>query len=134
MKTLLAAATLAACSFAQAQTPRQVADAYIAEATRQTPGYQPSAQRGGAFFTRKFALSEKLPSCASCHTDDPRLPGRHAVTGKTIKPLAPAADSERFTDPAKTEKWFGRNCKEVVGRECSAGEKADFVLFAMEVR
>ena len=29
--------------------------------------------------------------CASCHTADPRLPGRHVVTGKPIKPLAPAA-------------------------------------------
>ena len=38
----------------------------------------------------------------------------------------------RFTDPAKTEKWFRRNCTEVLGRECSAAEKADFIQFLAE--
>ncbi len=64
-------------------------------------------------------------SCSSCHTDRPVVPGRHANTGKTISPLAPAANPARFTDAAKTEKWFRRNCNDVVGRECTAAEKAD---------
>ncbi|HJV92459.1 MAG TPA: DUF1924 domain-containing protein [Azonexus sp.] len=51
-----------------------------------------------------------------------------------MRPLAVAANAERFSDPAKVEKWFGRNCKEVVGRACTPGEKADFVAFASEVR
>ncbi|MCB1893515.1 MAG: DUF1924 domain-containing protein, partial [Rhodocyclaceae bacterium] len=54
------------------------------------------------------------------------------VTGKAIKPLAPRAEAARFTDAAKTEKWFRRNCSEVVGRECTAAEKADFILFLTE--
>ncbi|MBP9654300.1 MAG: DUF1924 domain-containing protein, partial [Rhodocyclaceae bacterium] len=62
--------------------------------------------------------------------ESPLQPGRHAVTGKAIKPLAPRAEAARFSDPAKVEKWFRRNCTEVVGRECSAAEKADFILFA----
>ena len=45
-----------------------------------------------------------------------------------------AANGERFADPAKVEKWFGRNCKEVVGRACTPGEKADFVAYMSEVR
>lgn len=32
------------------------------------------------------------------------------------------------------EKWFRRNCTEVVGRECSAAEKADFIVFSTEIR
>ena len=52
-------------------------------------------------------------------------PGRHAVTGKVIGTMAPAVNPERFTDPAKTEKWFRRNCNDVMGRECTAAEKAD---------
>jgi hypothetical protein len=48
--------------------------------------------------------------------------------------MASVANAERFTDPAKVEKWFRRNCKEVVGRDCTPAEKADFVLFAAESR
>ena len=48
-----------------------------------------------------------------------------AATGKPIAAMAPAFNPERFTDAAKTEKWFRRNCNDVIGRECSAAEKAD---------
>ncbi len=124
---------LAACwaATAQAESPGDMLAAYRADAARQTPGFQPSAQRGGAFFAHRFNVSEKMPACVACHTDSPSQAGRHAVTGKSIQPLAPATNAERFTDPAKVEKWFRRNCKEVVGRECLAGEKADFVAFVM---
>jgi len=122
---------LIACGFAQAETPRQIADAY---ALAQGGDFKASAARGGEFFARRFGLSEKMPACATCHTDSPMQSGRHAVTGKSIKPLAPAANAERLSDSAKVEKWFARNCKEVVGRECSPGEKADFMAFLMEAR
>lgn len=75
-----------------------------------------------------------MPACTRCHTDNPLNAGQHAVTGKAIRPLAVAANGERFSDPAKVEKWFGRNCKEVVGRACTPGEKADFVAYMSEVR
>lgn len=125
MKHSLALLSLAACSLAAAEAPRQIADRYAPEA---------SAQRGASFYSRNFGVSEKMPACTACHTDDPTRPGRHAVTGKEIKPLAPAANPERFSDPAKVEKWFRRNCKEVLGRECSPGEKADFIAFVSEGR
>jgi len=124
--TILAALGVAA---AQAATPAELLEGYRAEAARQAPGFQPSAQRGAEFFQRSFGVSAKLPSCTSCHTDNPARAGRHVVTDKAIKPLAPAANVGRFSDPAKVEKWFRRNCSEVVGRECSAAEKADFVAF-----
>lgn len=123
-----------AAPFAQAATPTELLTAYRAEAARSTPGYQPSAGLGEHLYNRRFGVSEKMPSCTSCHTSNPAGAGRHAVTDKAIKPLAPAASAERFTDPRKVEKWFRRNCTEVVGRECSAAEKADFIAFVMEVR
>jgi hypothetical protein len=125
-------ALLAACTAAGAETPRQLADGYAAEAARQTPGFKPAGQRGADFYARRFAVSDKMPACTACHTDSPAKPGQHAVTGKAIKPLAPRAEVARFTDPAKTEKWFRRNCTEVLGRECSAAEKADFIQFLAE--
>jgi len=96
----------------------------------------PSAagKRGEAFYHQQFANNDKMPACASCHTDNPLKTGRHAVTGKDIRPLAPAANPERLSDAAKVEKWFGRNCKEVVGRACTADEKADFLAYLNEVR
>jgi hypothetical protein len=60
--------------------------------------------------------------------------GRHAATGKDIAPLAPAANPMRFADAQKTEKWFRRNCKDVLGRECSAAEKADVLAWLMTLK
>ena len=132
MRKLVFLSLLAASAAAGAATPRQLMDAYAAEAARQTPGYQPSGERGATLYSRRFAVSEKMPACVACHTETPMQAGRHAVTGKAIKPLAPRAEAARFTDAAKTEKWFRRNCSEVVGRECTAAEKADFILFLTE--
>jgi len=43
--------------------------------------------------------------------------------------LAPAFNPERFVDAAKAEKWFRRNCNDVMARECSAAEKADVIAW-----
>lgn len=123
---------LIAATQAFAAAPRELAQAYAAEASRQAPGFKASPQRGAEFYAKRFAVSDKMPACTACHTDSPARPGQHAVTGKAIKPLAPRAEAARFSDPAKTEKWFRRNCTEVLGRECSAAEKADFVQFLAE--
>jgi len=84
-----------------------------------------SVARGRALYARKG----KDWSCSSCHTADPRRAGEHAVTGKAIRPLAPSANPERFTDAAKVEKWFRRNCRDVLGRECTPLEKGDFITW-----
>lgn len=125
-------ALLMVSATAGAATPQQQIDAYAAEAARQVPGFQPSARRGAEFYAKRFAVSDKMPGCTACHTDNPTQAGRHAVTGKAIKPLAPRAEAVRFSDPAKTEKWFRRNCTEVLGRECTSAEKADFIRFLTE--
>jgi len=121
-----------ACNFAQAATPAELLAQYQLDAAKAAPGFTPSAQRGGAFYANRFTANAKMPSCASCHTDNPKQAGRHVVTDKTIQPLAPTANPERFTDPAKVEKWFRRNCTEVVGRECTPAEKADFIAFLLQ--
>jgi hypothetical protein len=53
-------------------------------------------------------------------------------TGKAIAPLAPAANAERFTDAGKAEKWFRRNCNDVLGRACTASEKADVLAYLLK--
>jgi hypothetical protein len=132
LKTAIAILTaLCVTSAAQAATPAELLAGYRAQAVQLAAGFQPSFQRGAEFHARRFGVSAKLASCASCHTDNPAQAGRHVVTDKAIKPLAPSANAERFSDPAKVEKWFKRNCTEVVGRECSVAEKADFIAFVI---
>lgn len=114
---------------AHAETPRDMVAGYTQEAVRNQPGFAASAERGRTFFARKWNVTDKMPSCAACHGEWPNAEGSHVITAKPIKPLAPAANPERFSSLAKVEKWFRRNCTEVVGRECSAAEKADFVQF-----
>ena len=89
-----------------------------------------TAEAGQALWTREFpAQGERPRSCTACHTDDIRAPGRHARTGKPIDPMAPSVNAERFTDTAKIEKWFTRNCKWTLGRACTAQEKGDVLSF-----
>jgi hypothetical protein len=134
MKILASLGLLLISIAAHAETPQQIRQIYATEAAAQQAGFTPSAKRGETLYRQRFALNDKMPACTSCHTDSPLNAGQHAVTGKAIKPLAVAANTERFADPAKVEKWFGRNCKEVVGRACTPAEKADFVAYMSEVR
>ena len=34
-----------------------------------------------------------------------------------------------LTDVARVDKWFRRNCNDVLSRECSAAEKADVLAY-----
>jgi hypothetical protein len=116
----------AALPRAHAATPLELQLAYTAQA-----GSPAQAARGQAFFTQTHGHEW---SCSSCHGATPTQTGRHASTGKSIAPLAPAFNAERFTDPAKAEKWFRRNCNDVVGRECSAAEKADVLAWLLTLK
>lgn len=98
------------------------------EALQREAGSAPQPTRGQTFFTTKHGQEW---SCASCHGVRPVDEGRHAATGKLLRPLAPAFEATRFTDAAKTEKWFRRNCKDVVGRECTPAEKADVLAWLL---
>jgi hypothetical protein len=90
-----------------------------------------SAQRGERFFRDTHGGEW---SCASCHTANPLDSGRHAKTGKAILPLAPAANPARFTDAAKVDKWFRRNCNDVLGRACTSQEKGDILQYLMSLK
>jgi mono/diheme cytochrome c family protein len=115
-------------------TPVDLLGVYETQARRADPSYAgASVQRGAALYGRADPGGGSQ-TCASCHSPDPRGAGRHARTGKAIEPLAPAANSMRLTDAAKAEKWFGRNCRDVLARECTPQEKADFVRFLIHSR
>ncbi len=116
---------------AYAETPVEVLASIKAEASA-APGFQGfSAQRGESFFKTKH--NHNL-SCSTCHTDDPAAQGKHSETDKLIKPLAPAANGERFTDMKKVAKWFKRNCNDVLDRECTAQEKGDVLAYLLTVK
>jgi cytochrome c peroxidase len=86
---------------------------------------------GQQLFTSKHG---KDWSCSTCHTATPTVDGKHASTGKVIGPLAPGFNPERFTDTAKTEKWFRRNCNDVMGRECTVVEKANLLAWLLTLK
>lgn len=90
------------------------------------------AARGEQLWHKAFPDPEaagKTRSCGTCHTDNLKDRGKHATTGKVIEPLAPSVNKERLTDPKFIEKWFTRNCKWVLGRECTPQEKGDVLSF-----
>ena len=88
-----------------------------------------SAARGEALHNTRFSGGkDKTPSCATCHGEDVRRPGR-TLSGKVIKPAALSATPDRYSKVAKVEKWFRRNCKEVMGRQCTPQEKGDWLTF-----
>jgi hypothetical protein len=86
--------------------------------------------RAETMWTQTFADAKtgEKRRCSTCHHDDLRRSGKHAVTGKVIEPLAPSANPKRLTDPEHIEKWFTRNCKWTLGRECTPQEKGDFLV------
>ena len=94
-------------------------------------GQSGSASSGQAFFTQKHGTQW---TCASCHGAPPVKDGEHADTGKRIKPLAPAHNPVGFTKQAKVDKWFRRNCNDVVGRECTPTEKADVLSYLINIK
>jgi hypothetical protein len=123
---LWAALGLAWPSAVLAVTPQAQLLAWSAQA-----GRSPNVAQGERFFNAQHG---RAWSCASCHNALPTGEGKHANTNKAIAALAPAFNPQRFTDPAKSEKWFRRNCNDVLGRECTAAEKADMVAWLISLK
>jgi hypothetical protein len=116
---------------ASAATPAEIQNGLATAARASAPGFSGfSAARGRQFFG---AAHGNDWSCTSCHTANPVATGKHAKTGKDIAALAPAANPQRFTDAAKVEKWFNRNCSDVLGRVCTAQEKGDVLAYLMSL-
>jgi len=125
-RTALATALAAAAcpAFAGDTNPVALIGRYSAEA-----GKAADSTAGKAFFLETHAGGKPdTPSCKTCHTMDPTQAGRTRA-GKPIEPLAPRVNGDRFTDSAKVEKWFGRNCNSVLGRACSSSEKANIIAY-----
>lgn len=117
---------MSAPSFAADTTPREQLQRWQALAA------QPAeATRGQSFFTTE---RQHGWSCATCHGAPPNRSGEHVKTKKTIAPMAPAFNELALTKEAKVDKWFRRNCNDVVGRECTAQEKADVIAYLLSVR
>jgi len=117
---------VSAAAHAVDTTPAEQLSRWSAQA-----GAAGSAPRGQAFFNQRHGGEW---SCASCHGTPPTRQGEHASTAKPIAPLAPAFNAKAFTDAARSDKWFRRNCKDVLGRECSAAEKADVLAWLLSLQ
>lgn len=126
IRSLVLLAAVLAAHAAHASTPAELLVGYTAAS-----GTPAQAARGQRFFTSRHG---KEWACAECHGAVPNQEGRHASTGKAIGALAPAFNPERFTSSTKAEKWFRRNCNDVVGRECTAGEKADVLAWLISLK
>ena len=119
-------------SAAAGESPQSLLDFYANEAKASDPGFSRfSAERGEHLFRTNFSTGKPdTPSCTTCHTTDATKTGQTRA-GKDIEPMAASANPKRYSDQAKTEKWFGRNCNNVLGRECTATEKGDFITFML---
>ena len=104
--------------------------AFAAAAKQGDPAFTRfSAERGQAFWTVAHVGGKPdTPSCTTCHTPDPTHEGQTRA-GKQIAPMAVSKTPDRFTDSAKVEKWFARNCASVLGRDCTAVEKGDVITY-----
>lgn len=131
-RALLALPLLAAITLPALANPAREAaiNHFAAAAKAENPGFSGfSVARGEALYRTRFSGGEaETPACTACHTDNPASGGRTRA-GKDIAPMAVSKSPDRYTDMAKIEKWFGRNCKSVLGRECTATEKGDFITF-----
>lgn len=115
---------------ALADSPANVFDNYKAQAKAAGVAAGDTV-RGQSFFNSTHGNEWK---CASCHGAVPTGKGEHAITHKVIEPLAPAFNAQRFSDVSKADKWFRRNCKDVLARECSAAEKADVLAWLITLK
>jgi Domain of unknown function (DUF1924) len=125
----LAALSLAAVA-AAGPGQKAVLDHFGALAKADNPAFAGfSVVRGKGFFlVGHRGGNADTPSCSTCHTKDPTKSGQTRA-GQAIAPMAVSVTPDRFSDLAKVEKWFKRNCDTVLGRECTPLEKGDFITF-----
>jgi len=117
---------------ADVETAQKLANKYRGIAKSINPEYKDfSVEDGKAFFNRELTVKGKQVACASCHTANPADPGKHIVTGKPIRPLSPVVNAKRFTDLDKVEKNFTNHCNDIIGRDCTAQEKANFIAYLL---
>jgi hypothetical protein len=130
------AVSVAMPSGAIATGPGNLLQDYAVQARKEDPAFKEfSAGAGEKFYHAGVKHSSgRQISCATCHTDNPRNPGKHDKTSKEIPPLAPSVNKARFADPVNVEKWFKRNCQDVLERACTAREKGNFIAYVLSVK
>ncbi|MBL7003111.1 MAG: DUF1924 domain-containing protein [Gammaproteobacteria bacterium] len=125
--------TFSLIAFLLSQTVMANTDAVnqLMQSYASTQSIQPSAEKGQQLWNKEFSNSGKYAkrSCSTCHKSNISLTGKHVNTGKLIQPMSVVSNPKRYTNVKKIKKWFKRNCKWTLGRECSAEEKASFLLF-----
>ncbi len=132
---LIALAVASFAAQADQASAQKLADKYAAIAKNIDPASTGlNAEAGKAFFNRELTIHGKQVACASCHTANPADTGKHIVTKKAIKPLAPSANPKRFTDLDKVEKNFEKHCLDIIGRDCTAQEKGNFIAYLLTVK
>lgn len=105
------------------------------EKGRGTVSDQPfTAEAGRKFYLVRRTWQSGDFTCSGCHTDDPRKEGKHIQTKAPIKPLAPSANPERFTDVQKVEANFTAHCMDLHERDCRAHEKGNLIAYLMSVK
>lgn len=127
-------------SATQSQVLKQILAVYAEKAEAETdkrsdaPKLAFSPEAGRSMYLRPRPWQDNDRSCSTCHTSDPKKEGSHVETKKPIKPLAPAANAERFTDAKKVEKNFAEHCQDLYERDCRAVEKGNFITYMMSVK
>lgn len=101
------------------------------EALEKQTGQRGDAEAGRLFFINKHGNDW---SCATCHGTPPIKDGEHASTGKRLAPLAPAYNAKAFTSLRRTNKWFRRNCNDVLERTCSDEEKVNVLAYLISLQ
>jgi Domain of unknown function (DUF1924) len=132
--TLVALLSLASVSAqANVANAEKLVSIYSAVAKHDNPDYAgPTAAEGKFFFNRKIKLGNgKEMACASCHTANPADEGKHAITGKAIRPLSPVVNAKRFEDFDKVQEKFTQHCKDIIGSDCTAAEKANYITYLL---
>lgn len=120
---------------ADVDTAKKLADKYAAIAKNINPASTSlSEEDGKAFFNRELTIKGKQVACASCHTANPADTGKHVVTGKPIRPLSPVVNEKRFASIDKVEKNFTKHCNDIIGRDCTAQEKGNFIAYLLTVK
>jgi len=134
--SIVLAALLGFAAFAaqaDVQNAVKLENKYKSFAKTANPEYAgPSAVDGKLFFNRKIkGANGKETSCSSCHTQNPANEGKNIVTGKAIAPLSPNVNAKRFADVDKVEDQFTKHCNEVIGADCTAAEKANYIAYLL---
>lgn len=131
----LSLATLLALSVTNVQADsinaKKLAAKYTESAHMIDNGFTPSPIEGKQFFNRIFNNGGHEVACASCHTKNPADMGKNIITKKPIKPLSPVVNTKRFTDIQKVEDNFVDHCNDIIGSDCSAQEKANFIMYLL---